>query len=186
MQRSMASLEFFVLLAGPLASASTILAQGSRSSAHLIEVRRIWDRAPHNAFTDLVRFKGHWFCVFREGTAHVSPDGALRVITSPDGREWVSAALLTQTNADLRDAKITVTPNNELMLSGAGALHQPAPAKNQSLAWFSKDGRKGGGPGKIGDPNMWLWRVTWHRKAAYSIGYDTAAEKFVRLYVSGD
>ena len=172
-----------LLLLGSIFGATAAAAKGE---AALVEVRKVWDRAPHNAFTDLVRFKGHWFCVFREGTAHVSPDGALRVITSPDGREWVSAALLTQTNADLRDAKITVTPNNELMLSGAGALHQPAPAKHQSLAWFSKDGRKWSDPVKIGDPNMWLWRVTWHRKAAYSIGYDTAAEKFVRLYVSGD
>ena len=26
----------------------------------LIEVRKIWDKAPHNAFTDLVRFKDEW------------------------------------------------------------------------------------------------------------------------------
>ncbi len=49
-------------------------------NAGLVDVRRIWDRAPHNAFTDLLRFRGRWFCVFREGTAHVSPDGALRVL----------------------------------------------------------------------------------------------------------
>src|ERR1044071_6408788 len=100
-----------------LVSVSGAPAAEAKGDAALVEVRKIWDRAPHNAFTDLVRFNGEWFCVFREGTAHVSPDGALRVITSPDGREWVSAALLTQTNADLRDAKITVPPNNELMLS---------------------------------------------------------------------
>ena len=26
----------------------------------LVDVRRIWDKAPHNAFTDLVRFKDHF------------------------------------------------------------------------------------------------------------------------------
>src|SRR5580765_990485 len=87
------------------------------------EVHRIWDRAPHNAFTDLIRFKGEFLCVFREGQAHVSPDGALRVIHSRDGMTWTSAALLTSTNGDLRDAKITITPRGELMLSGASALH---------------------------------------------------------------
>ena len=35
--------------------------------AELVEVRKIWDRGAHNAFTDLVRFKDAWFCVFREG-----------------------------------------------------------------------------------------------------------------------
>ena len=162
---------------------TTGVAQGD---AELLEVRKIWDRAPHNAFTDLVRFKGRWFCVFREGTAHVSPDGALRVITSKDGKDWVSAALLTQPNADLRDAKITLTPDNQLMLSGAGALHQPAAFKHQSLAWFSNDGREWSDPVKIGDPNVWLWRVTWHRKTAYSIGYDTRSEEFIRLFSSGN
>ena len=57
--------------------------------AVLADVRKIWDRAPHNAFTDLVRFQDRWFCVFREGQGHVSPDGAIRVITSTDGREWI-------------------------------------------------------------------------------------------------
>ena len=51
----------------------------------LVEGRRIWDQAKHNAFTDLLRHKNRWYCVFREGSAHVSPDGALRVIVSDDG-----------------------------------------------------------------------------------------------------
>src|SRR5262245_38007274 len=157
-----------------------------RPAAELVEVRKIWDAAPHNAFTDLVRFRGQWFCVFREGRAHVSPDGALRVIKSIDGKTWTSAALLTSTNADLRDAKITITPTGFLMLSGAGALHQPTNFKHQSLAWFSYDGTDWSDPVKIGEPNMWLWRVTWHKKNAYSIGYDTTAEKFIRLYTSKD
>lgn len=33
----------------------------------LVESRRIWDRAPHNAFTDLIRFHDRWYCVFRDG-----------------------------------------------------------------------------------------------------------------------
>lgn len=48
----------------------------------LLGVQKIWDRAPHNAFTDLVRFQDRWFCVFREGQGHVSPDGALAVAAS--------------------------------------------------------------------------------------------------------
>jgi hypothetical protein len=151
-----------------------------------VEARRIWDRAPHNAFTDLIRFKGEFWCVFREGNAHVSPDGALRVIRSKDGERWTSAALLTCTNGDLRDAKITITPRGELMLSGAAALAQPASARHQSLAWFSANGQAWTEPVVIGDPNQWLWRTTWFKKTAYSIGYDTLGERFVRLYRSED
>ena len=175
-----------ILLTALVVANAVSAAQSSQPSATLVEARKIWDQAPHNAFTDLAHFHGRWFCVFREGKAHVSPDGALRVITSKDGAQWTSAALLTSTNGDLRDAKITLTPDKRLMLSGAAALHQPAPFKHQSLAWFSRDGRHWGEPVKIGDPNQWLWRTTWHRSTAYSVGYGTTGEKFIRLYSSRD
>jgi hypothetical protein len=177
------SLAFFVAV---LSVTPLVRAAESPPQAELVEVRKIWDRAPHNAFTDLIRLDDQWFCVFREGKAHVSPDGALRVISSKDGVQWTSAALLTATNGDLRDAKIALTPAGELMLSGAIALRQPATAKHQSLAWFSKDGRSWTAPVIIGDANQWLWRTTWHKQTAYSVGYDTSAEKFVRLYTSRD
>jgi hypothetical protein len=152
----------------------------------IVDVRRIWDAAPHNAFTDLARFQDRWYCVFREGQGHVSPDGALRVITSDDGQTWTSTALLTSSNADLRDPKIVVTPDGKLMLTGAAALHQPAEFKHQSLTWFSTDGRNWSDPTPIGDPDVWLWRVTWQQDRAYSVGYGTATERFTRLYSSHD
>jgi len=39
-----------------------------------IEVKKIWDRAPHNAFTDLIRYKSYFYCTFREGMSHVPED----------------------------------------------------------------------------------------------------------------
>ncbi len=151
-----------------------------------IESRRIWDQAPHNAFTDLVRFQDRWFCVFREGKDHVSPDGALRVIVSDDGIDWESAALITSPDSDLRDAKITVTPQGELMLCGAEALHDRSQMSHRSLAWFSSDGKQWSEKHVIGDPDFWLWRVTWHRGVAYGIGYDCGKGRSVRLYKSHD
>lgn len=151
----------------------------------LVEVRKIWDQAPHNAFTDLIRFKDAWWCVFREGKGHVSADGALRVITSTDGQKWESAALLTSPTSDLRDAKITLTPEGKLMLSGAEAIDSGK--KHQSIAWSSDDGRKWSERHDIGDPDFWLWRTTWHRGKAYSIGYGCRSDnRFIRLYSSGD
>src|SRR5437867_11972424 len=93
------SFQTLALLGGLLAPPAVSHAQASPAPGQLIEVRKIWEHAPHNAFTDLVRFKGKWFCVFREGQAHVSGDGALRVIVSPDGANWTSAALFHQRTA---------------------------------------------------------------------------------------
>jgi hypothetical protein len=161
--------------------------EGPVPEASLVEYRRIWAQAPHNAFTNLIRFNERWYCVFREGQAHVSPDGALRVIMSPDGQAWTSAAHITSPIADLRDAQITITPDQQLMLSGAAALHQPAAAKHQTMAYFSPDGQEWSEGVPIGEPNVWLWRVTWHKGIAYGVGYATGGEdKFVRLYRSRD
>ncbi|MDF1742840.1 MAG: exo-alpha-sialidase [Gimesia sp.] len=152
----------------------------------LESVQKIWDQDPHNAFTGLTRFKDQWFCVFRTGKAHVSNDGALQVLSSKDGKDWKPVARLTSETADLRDAKIAVTPKGQLMLSGAAALHQPNPIRHESMTWFSDDGTHWSKGNVIGDPNMWLWGMRWHEGNVYSIGYQTGktAPKFTRLYKS--
>ena len=151
---------------------------------------RIWDSAPHNAFTDLIHHKGEWLCVFREGRAHVSTDGAIRVIASRDGVKWTSKALLKNAALDLRDPKITLTPKGELMLTAAAAQREKdgqSPVPHDTLAWFSRDASTWSEPIKIGDHNFWLWRVGWHRGMAYSVGYETMSRAGItRLYASKD
>ena len=155
----------------------------------IVEARRIWDKAPHNAFTDLARIGDRWYCVFREGTKHVSPDGALRVITSKDGHTWESLALVQHANGDLRDAKISVTPDGRFMLNGA-AMWAEKEIRYHSMVWFSSDqGKTWSEETVIGDPGFWLWRVHWHRGTAYSMGYRTDRERtqrILRFYTSPD
>ena len=149
-------------------------------------VRKIWDDAPHNAFTDLIRFQDRWYCVFREGKGHVSPDGAIRVITSKDGQKWTSAARLERKSWDLRDPKITLAPDGRLMLTGAAARRPPDKNEHRSLVWYSKDAADWGQPIEMGETNYWIWRATWHKGTAYAVGYETTSEKSIRLYHSKD
>ncbi len=175
------------LCAGLLAGAAWARLRQPKPPLRLLETRLIWDRAPHNAFTDLIRFHDRWFCVFREGSAHISPDGALRILTSVDGHSWTSAALLTSPDSDLRDGKLSVAPDGRLMLSGAETLHNRSTHAHQSLAWFSGDGYRWEGPLPIGEPDFWIWRITWHEGTAYGIGYDSRkAHRSIRLYRSPD
>jgi hypothetical protein len=152
-------------------------------------VRKIWDEAAHNAFTDLVRFDSRWYCVFREGAAHVSADGAIRVLTSADGEKWETAAVIRSAEGDLRDPKICVTPGKELMLTGAEAIRKGSDVRHQTYVWFSTDGKSWGERVRIGDPDYWLWRVTWHKSKAYGVGYATRRDGErdpLRLYQSTD
>lgn len=149
-------------------------------------VVRVGESAPHNAFTDLVRWQDRWWCVYREGQAHVSPDGAIRVLVSEDGQRWTPAARLTSARGDLRDPHVAVMPDGRLMLYGAAALPPGGTARHQSLAWFSADGREWSAEVPVGEPDVWLWRVAWNGPEALGVGYDTRGERFVRLYVSRD
>lgn len=151
-------------------------------------VARIWDSAPHNAFTDLVHYKDRWLCTFREGSKHVSEDGAIRILESRDGSTWTSAARLERAGLDIRDPKLTLTPDGRLMLTTAAANRQAKPVTHQSIVWFSKDGRQWGEPVNVGELNFWLWRVQWHKDLAYSVGYSTGDREsgFARLYRSRD
>ena len=115
------------------------------TKAVVVEQAMIWGRAPHNALTDLVRYHDRWFCVFREGLLPVSPDGALRVLTSADGISWQPVARLALAGADLRDPKFCVTPNGRLLLNAVTG-GQP----RQSLLWSSGDGREWSDPDPVG------------------------------------
>lgn len=149
--------------------------------AELVSARRIWDRAPHNAFTDLVRFKERWYCVFREGRDPTSPDGSLRILTSPDGESWLPVALLFDPAADFRAPKLSVTPDDRLLLIAAAAYPPGSPHRHQPVAWHSADGRDWGRAAKIGTPDFWLWRLTWHRGIAYGFAYETTGRNLLQL-----
>src|SRR5262245_44462648 len=96
---------------GLLLCAGILAAEPAKHEAKLVEVKKVWDQAPHNAFTDLIRFQDRWYCAFREGAGHAAGAGKVRVLTSADGDKWEAAALLEWPDVDLRDPKLSLTPD---------------------------------------------------------------------------
>ena len=168
-------------------SGTTASAQETKENYKILEVKRIWDQSPHNAFTDLIRHKSQWYCAFREGETHVSDDGELRVIRSADGETWESVALMEWEGGDIRDAKLSITPTGMLMLNGAVRFHVPLNGHNhQSLTWLSADGEQWEGP--FACPTglgTWRWSATWHDGMGYSFGY-SGKDKAGCLYGTRD
>ena len=74
-----------------------------------IKIYKIWDFAEHNAFTDLIKFKGDYYCSFREGSGHVpgrdGTDGVVRILKSKDGKEIFDGKkiLLATVKGDIHD-----------------------------------------------------------------------------------
>ncbi len=183
---------FNYLLAFTLAglwTAGPLLAQTDTPAKPLMEVHKIWDKAPHNAFTDLVRFNDRWYCAFREGKAHtggIAGQGKLRVIASDDGQEWKSVGLFDSPLGDMRDGKLSVTADGKLLLASAMQIYEPDPHRHQSLSWLSADGKTWSEANRVGDPDFWIWGVSWNKGHGYGIGYKTVEPRFVRLYRTAD
>jgi hypothetical protein len=146
-----------------------------------IEVQKIWNEAPHSAFTDLIRFKNKFYVTFREAPGHMSgPKGSARVIVSADeGKTWKSAASFTMDGLDLRDPKISLTPDGRLMvLIDVETYKDDKVATRKPWVSFSdKNGENFSQPTespvdpKIASSSDWVWRVTWLKDMGYAIDY---------------
>ncbi len=146
-----------------------------------VTVTKIWDKGGHQAFTDLMQFKRAFYCSFREGESHVAAgsSGKIRVLKSKDGSKWESIALLEIDNLDLRDPKLSITPDNKLMVTLAGAVFQNGvPTVMVPMSAFSdQNGTNFSTPVKcVLDPAIhpvqdWIWRVTWYKGVGYGVNY---------------
>ncbi len=167
-----------------LIAAST--SQAAQNELQLESVVRIWDQAPHNAFTDLVRYRDQWVCAFREAPAHTGgvKGSQVRIIISDDGLSWKSAASMDDPRGDIRDAKLAVAPDGRLMMLTATQFFDTSKQRHQSHAWFSSDLISWEGPCDVGDADIWAWGIQFHKGTGYSIGYRTVEPRFVRLYTT--
>ena len=157
-------------------------ASAATSDAHLLTTQRIWNAAPHNAFTGLTYFNGQFYAAFREASQHTVPaagqqGGDIRVLRSTTGSTWTSAGLFDfGINNDLRDPKVVVTPDNRLMVLATDEP-QVDGASRRSYAWFSSNGTTWSNPASAGDPGRWMWRVEWHGNTAYGVSYAGGATR---------
>lgn len=136
-------------------------------------VKRIWDQAEHNALTDLIFFQGRFYCTFRESDTHVfGKDGIIRVLTSLDGSQWSSHSIIEKEGVDLRDPKLSVTPEQQLMLLLEEVVYEEEKALSRySSVSFLHEDNSWADLQKICRPFDWLWRITWHKGKAWGVSY---------------
>ncbi|MFO0960539.1 MAG: sialidase family protein [Isosphaeraceae bacterium] len=176
---------FFAFLAW-----GTLVCSARADGPELVGVEKIWDRAPHSAFTDLIRWRDRFYCVFRESEGHVGGDGIIRVLSSDDGRAWDSVASLSETGIDLRDPKLSITPDDRLMIVMGGSQYDGGKILKgrQPRVSFSGDGRAWTPPRPVLSEGEWLWRVTWNDGKAYGVSYGAPkdSEWPLKLFRSND
>lgn len=149
-----------------------------------IEVTKIWDNG-YSAFPSIVKYGDNFYVSCREAKSHIfddkgRADGKARILVSSDGKSWESVALLEKEGYDLRDPKLSVTPDGRLMVTMGGSVYE-----NRELVRFipqvsfSSDGRTFSNPepvvfdDNITDEREWIWRVTWNGDTGYGVTYGT-------------
>lgn len=156
-----------------------------RPCLSLQRVSRIWDRGEHNAFTDICVFQNSFWLVFREGDTHVSKAGIIVVLRSMDAAEWQLAAELAMDDVDLRDPKIVVTPQQELLITCAGVMHKQSNV-HQSFLFFSRDGIDWRAAQPVGKPRYWIWRTRFIDNYGYGVAYCRAEESTILYRLQDD
>ncbi len=163
----------------------------------LDSVDRIADQAPHSAFTDLLEVDGRLYCTFREGDGHVyGADGRIRILRRDGDGSWRSVALLEETGVDLRDPKLSMTPDGRIMVLCGGSDYDGRTLRGaRTRVAFSDEAKESFGPvspifvpDEIRSEVDWLWRVTWDAHGtAWGVLYQPRSEpSLVRLMTSED
>lgn len=160
----------------------------------LVRSQRVWDAAPHQAFTDLCIDDDQFVLTFREGDGHVhGKDGAVRLMRSPDGASWETMAVLALDGVDLRDPKVSRTPSGKLHILMGGSIYDGRKfiARTTKVTRFDRGRGEAHAivdaavPAEVSGLDDWIWRVCWHEGAAYGAMYKPGEGK-VHLMRSPD
>ncbi|MBQ8046973.1 MAG: hypothetical protein IJ196_03505 [Prevotella sp.] len=172
-----------------LSVAFLVLCSPALAQHYEYDVQQIWSNGTYSSFTDLIKYKGTFYCAFREGRGHVfdergKAEGKIRIIASKNGRKWHSVLLVGEDGMDYRDPKLSVTPDGRLMVSIGVSVYVDRKARAQySYVCFSSDGRHYTKPERclVDDDHSrrhdWIWRVTWHDGIGYAVDYFTQPEQ---------
>lgn len=136
-------------------------------------VTPVWQKANHNAFTDLCLFKHRLFCCFREATDHISGDGVVRILILDKQYQPIYWQILRIKDADLRDPKLSVTSDGKLLLLAYARYRDNSNRTTQTkpFCWFSTDGYSWSSPTALTVKHGWLWRVCPHKDFTLGFAY---------------
>lgn len=144
-------------------------------------VRKVFDDGHHNAFTDLIRFKGAYYLAFRScPDGHgVSPNASVIILASKDLSDWKQVHTFSVPKRDTRDPHFLVFKDRLFVYSGTWYSGRDPAKSNQDLelnqhlgyAVWSEDGDAWSAPTLLdGTFGHYVWRAATFGDKAYLCG----------------
>ncbi|QEF97398.1 hypothetical protein Mal15_14380 [Stieleria maiorica] len=169
-----------LMLTLALAVGSTIGHADEPPEVTVSNIRRVFHNGQHNAFTDLVRFRGRYYLAFRScPDGHmVHPTASIIILASDDARQWHQVHQFRVQHRDTRDPHFLVFQNKLFVYTGTWYSGETTiPVKDYDLnlhlgyAVWSEDGQNWHGPTLLeGTFGHYIWRAAAHGGKAYLCG----------------
>lgn len=167
-------------LAAALAGFTFVAALAAAPGVRVENVRRAFHDGGHNAFTDLIRWRGRLWLAFRsspDGHA-VNPKSSVIVLSSPDGKEWEEVHRFSVPQRDVRDPHFLDFAGKLFVYTGTwwtgeAALPRERHDMNQHLGYAAHtgDGKAWSEPVLLeGTYGHYIWRAAAHGGKAYLCG----------------
>ena len=133
--------------------------------AELIWLRKAYDDGWHNAFTDLVCWRGMYYICFRNSISHVGKDGKVVVVAGSDLKNWKRVAVPINTIGDDRDPHMIATEERLYVFSGTWMIRKGEKINVGTVplldCWsfcsYTEDGETWSDPVCLYGRNHWLW-----------------------------
>ncbi len=149
-------------------------------------VETVYSDGKHNAFTSITKHQGMYYLAFRSGDDHLSPEAAITIMVSADGKAWtVLTRLAGATGEDFRDPEI-ISFNGKLIVYFA--VRYQGREDRDSVAYFSEDGENFTAATLNGlKHGYWLWGMVERNGELFGTAYlHSDGDDFLKLYRSSD
>jgi len=140
------------------------------------KVECIWWDGYHNAFSDIVEFKGNYYCTFRHGTQHsLQGKGEIYILRSSNLKNWE----LIKKFPPLEDSR---DPKFFIFKEKLGVLFFAYPDINtikirDAYISYTEDGENFSSLIKIFQDNLCFWRIRNYKGKLYATAYSSGEDK---------
>ena len=141
----------------------------------LNRLTRVCRGSTHNAFGDLVYFKGRMLVCYRQGAHHMSENGIIVIAEIDNHGKPSRFQRLISPGGDLRDPHFCIDNDRLYLLAHQRWLTSLNAAK--TYTWFSSDGISWSSRHDPGPDNWWLWRATTYQGKQWGLAYHRPSEQ---------
>lgn len=143
-------------------------------------IRRAFHNGEHNAFTDMVKFRGNYYLTFRScPDGHmVHPTASIIVLTSKDTKNWEPVHRFSVPKRDTRDPHFLVFRDRLFIYTGTWYCGDSSPDRSEytlnrhlGYAAWSDDGKEWNSPILLeGTFGHYIWKANTYGYKAYLCG----------------